>query len=145
MGMASILEVVPGQSPVNDPWKVPRAARTQVQNQMADEITRPELDAKLELIETRMDGRMQTIEHHISTMLDVSRRSSEEAKESRKEVRNWGIGVIATVITMTITVILGVWQIVTGLSQTNAAMFESGRNIGAMATATPPKVEEKKK
>lgn len=92
-----------------------------------DEISRHELDAKLELIETRMDGRVKDIQHELATLAALNQRAIADSADARKEVRGWGIGLIIAVFTTAIGVVMGVWQIVTGVTQGTIAAFEVGR------------------
>jgi len=109
------------------------------------DITRAELDAKLELIETRMDGRLKDIHHHIETLLDVNNKLVSQSTESRKDFRNWGVGILIALFTTVIAVLIGVWQIVVGVSQSNIAWFESGRNAGTQQPAAPMQKHDQKK
>jgi hypothetical protein len=96
-----------------------------------------------------MDGRMKDIHNHIKTLLDVNERMIKNTDEARKETKTWSLTVIATVVTTTIAMIFSVWQIVTGLSQSNIAWFESGRNIGAaqqtVQEKAPDSIKKEKK
>ena len=99
-------------------------------------LSRPELDAKLQTLETRLDAKIDrladkvdalsaTVDSLIVTINDFRI----ELRDIHKEVRLWAVGAIATVITTTIAGMFGVWQIVAGVSQANIAAYESGRSV----------------
>jgi hypothetical protein len=119
------------------PGGVDRSGEPPHDGLMADEITRHELDAKLELIETRMDGRVLQIENQVAKSIesteraiDVVRETMSTLQDENKQTRSsisaakwWAIGT-------GVAVLLGVWQIVTGVNQGIIAAFESGRATG---------------
>ena len=101
------------------------------------DITRPELDAKLELIEARMDTRVARIESLIEKVQTSADQISEDNKETRVASRNfkyWAMGIaVATVV--------GLYAANVSLTQTVIAAFEAGRNIGS-PTPVPQKQSE---
>lgn len=96
-----------------------------------DSPTRDEVDAKLQLIETRMDGRVASIESSIHASIIA-------ANETRGEIKNlkW---------TTIVTAIATVW----GIAAFNAtvlsnmvASFESGKNTAAAQAEVGKQSEE---
>jgi len=121
--------------PYDDPWHDRPMATPPM-----PEINRPELDAKLELIETKMDARIGRIESKIENLIEVVKDSKDESSEARRSFKSWGMSVIITVVLATVASLIGVWQIVTGVNQSIIAAFESGRNVGQQQPPpTPPK------
>lgn len=112
---------------------------------MADEITRPELDAKLELIETRMDARVDRMEAQVTKSveaidraLDGLRETVSEIKTDNRETRSiisnakwWAIGTA-------VAVLLGTWQIVGTVNQGLLAAFQLGQQ-NPPSKPEPPK------
>jgi len=126
---------------------IPSAPLLEKDESMANEITRPELDAKLELIETRMDGRIERIQ----SLLERVREDASETRSLMREIRSdnkstrWtvvitGLTFVLTVVGAAIASVIAINSANISLSQTLAAMFESGRNAGQ---AQPNKSEAK--
>src|SRR6266540_6619131 len=91
---------------------------------MTDDITREELNAKLELVETRMDARVERIESKIERLVEITIEARTEASGSRKDFRNWSLGVIVTDVLATLASVIGVWQIVFSVNQGTIAAIE---------------------
>jgi hypothetical protein len=110
------------------------------------EVTREEIDAKLEAVEARMDARVARIESQVERTLDSVNHAmnrvagdvqliQQDNRETRSMVSNskwWAIGT-------GVAVLLGIWQIVTGITQSNTALFESGRVTGAAQSTSAAK------
>lgn len=113
---------------------------------MNDDMPRPELDAKLELLETRMDARVASIESKIDTFL-----AAQAARDSAQGIRNSGFetsiqrlerattelkaSLNAMKTTMIVTAISTVLAIVFGIASFNSALtsnmlaaFQAGRS-----------------
>lgn len=84
-----------------------------------DEITRPELDAKLQVIEARMDARLVRLE----TVIDAIADDAKSIKASTNNFKWWAIG---TVIATGIALYAANISLLSGF----VASFESGRNVG---------------
>ncbi len=104
---------------------------------MADEITRPELDAKLELIEARMDTRVARIESLIEKVQSSADQIKEDNKETRAASRNFKYWAMGTAIATAV----GLYAANVSLTQTVIAAFEVGRNLSA-STQPPQKQPE---
>lgn len=117
------------------------AIETEKEEQMS--MNREELTARLEAVEARMDARVARIESQVERVLDSVNNTMSNVQgyvqtiqrdnsETRSMVSNskwWAIGT-------GIAVLLGIWQIVTGLTQSNTALFEAGRGVGAAQQQT---------
>ena len=104
---------------------------TKEEDQSMSTLTREEIDAKLELIETRMDGRVASIESSV-------RASIAESQETRRDIKSLKV-------TMIITAIATVGSIAafnaTVLSNM-VASFESGKNTAASQAEVKKQSEE---
>lgn len=99
---------------------------------MADEISRPELDARIELIEAKMDARVQRMEMLVEQMsknvLDI-RSDNRDLKKSLTDAKFWAVGT-------GVVVLLGVWQIVGTNSGNIISAFQAGQ--GTQTATKPP-------
>lgn len=91
-------------------------------------LTREELDAKLETIEVRMDGRVASIEAKIdgfmARMDDRTGRMEADLSATRSEFKSLKTTIIITAIAS----VLGLFGANVGMVQTMLAAFESGKN-----------------
>lgn len=117
---------------------------------MNDDMPRPELDAKLELLETRMDARVASIENKIDAFL-----AAQAARDSAQGIRNSGFetaihrlerstaelkaSLNAMKTTMIVTAISAVLAIVFGSASFNSALtsnmlaaFQAGRSSSGL-------------
>lgn len=92
------------------------------------DITRPELDARLELIEAKMDARVARIETAV-----------EQIKEATGEAKNFKWWAAAAAVSS----VIGLYAANVSLLQGFIAAFESGRNVGQQQTAPPPNQRQK--
>jgi len=113
------------------------------------EVTRPELDAKLEAIEARMDGRVASIEGKIDAMLarmegrDVAYEQrfanfeqrftgiEESLKDTRNAVGSLKSTTIVTAISVVLAIVLGVAAFNATVLSNMVSAFESGKNTSA--------------
>lgn len=95
-----------------------------VRNSM-DRLTRPELDAKLELIETRMDARVDKIATAIKEIKD-------DNKEIKDDLKNTRITIVTGAISACLTVLFGVIGANYAMIQNMQSSFESGKNISSV-------------
>lgn len=92
--------------------------------QMADDITRPELDAKLEAVEARMDARITRIEA-------VGESIQHETRSIKAWVMASIVAVILTGFAATVAVILGVTANQNALGQLVTSAFQQGQQSTA--------------
>ena len=123
---------------------------------MNDDVPRPELDAKLELLETRMDARVASIESKIDAFL-----AAQAARDAAQGIRNSGFetsiqrlerataelkaSLNALKTTMIVTAISTVLAIVFGIASFNSALtsnmlaaFQAGRGGAEVQESVAP-------
>lgn len=83
--------------------------------------TREELDAKLELIETRLDSKVQRIEDKMDGFLSAS-------KETNDSIKSLKTTIIVTAISTVLAIVLGVAAFNSTVLSNMVASFESGKN-----------------
>lgn len=91
---------------------------------MSEPLTRPELDAKLETIEVKMDGRISRIEEVAGDIKEALRTTQGDIQSLKKTV-------IVTAISTTVTIVLGVAAFNASLTSNMVAALGSGKDIGA--------------
>lgn len=103
---------------------------TKEEDQPMSAPTREEIDTKLELIETRMDGRVAAIERSVQA-------SIEEARETRRDIKNlrW------TILFTAVATVVALWGVNAAIFSNMVASFESGKNT-ATAQAEVKKQSE---
>lgn len=118
------------------------SGESEYHSDMATDITRPELDAKLELYETRMDkrvgefiGRVELRDAKWDARLDAMQTEARSTSEYLK-------GMKSAIILTGVTVVLGVGAIALAMQANMIASFESGRNTAQMISATDDRVIE---
>lgn len=99
---------------------------------MRDTPTRPELDAKLETIEARMDGRLARIE-------DAVKRISEDNAATRASISNLKTTVMVTAVGAVLTVLFGVAAFNATLLSNMTSSFDSGRETAKLAAEAQAK------
>ena len=111
------------------------------------------LDARLETIETRMDGRVASIEASISAFLgrqdersgrldDRLVRMEQAASETRTDIKNLKSTIIVTAISVVLAIVLGVAAFNATVLSNMLAAFESGKNTGASQAEAKKQFEE---
>lgn len=93
--------------------------------------TREEVDAKLLLIETRMDGRVASIERSVANAISA-------ASETRGDIKNLKWTMVATAI----ATVLGIAAFNATVLSNMVASFESGKNTAAAQAEVKKQSEE---
>jgi hypothetical protein len=105
-------------------------------------LTREELDAKLETIEVRMDGRVASIEAKIDGFIgrfeDRTSRMEADLSATRSEFKTLKTTIIITAIAS----VLGLYGANVGMVQTMLAAFESGKSSSAAQAEVKKQSEE---
>lgn len=99
---------------------------------MTGPISRPELDAKLETIEARMDGRLARIE-------DAVKRISEDNAATRASISNLKTTMMVTAVGAVLTVLFGVAAFNATLLSNMTSSFDSGRETAKLAAEAQTK------
>lgn len=94
--------------------------------------TRPELDAKLEAIEARMDGRLARIE-------DAVKRISEDNAATRSSISSLKTTTVVTAVGAVLTVLFGVAAFNATLLSNMTSSFDSGRETAKLAAEAQTK------
>ena len=93
--------------------------------------TREEIDAKLQLIETRMDGRVASIERSVADAI-------ESARETRGDIKSLKWTIIGTAI----ATVLGIAAFNATVLSNMVASFESGKNTATAQAEVKKQSEE---
>jgi high-affinity nickel permease len=96
-------------------------------NTVTDEL----LDARLETIETRMDGRVASIERSVAEAIAA-------ANETRHDIKNLRLTIIGTAI----ATVLGIAAFNATVLSNMVAAFESGKNTAAAQAEVKKQSEE---
>lgn len=99
---------------------IPKAASVKDNVAMSDPLTRPELDAKLETIEAKMDGRLARIE-------DAVQRISDDNAATRAGISSLKTTLIVTTIGAVLTIVLGVAAFNATLQSNMLSAFQVGQ------------------
>ena len=99
---------------------------------MRNHPTRPELDAKLETIEARMDGRLARIE-------DAVNRISEDNAATRSSISSLKTTTVVTAVGAVLTVLFGVAAFNATLLSNMTSSFDSGRETAKLAAEAQTK------
>lgn len=105
--------------------------RTKEEDQPMSTPTREEIDAKLELIETRMDGRVASIESSV-------RAAIAESQETRRDIKSlkW------TIIFTAVATVVGLWGVNAAIFSNMVASFESGKSTATAQAEVKKQTEE---
>lgn len=115
--------------------------------------TREELDAKLETIEARMDGRVAAIQASIDgfmgrmderfrSMDERMGRMEEDSREAKSAIRDLKSTMIVTAISTVLAIVLGVAAFNATVLSNMVASFESGKNTAASQAEVKKQAEE---
>lgn len=104
---------------------------TKEEDQIMSNPTREEIDAKLQLIETRMDGRVASIERLVADAIAA-------AGETRSDIKNLKWTMVATAI----ATVLGIAAFNATVLSNMVASFESGKNTAAAQAEVKKQTEE---
>mgnify|MGYP003577944266 FL=1 len=102
--------------------------------QSAAAPTRDEINAKLETIDARIDGRMRRGEDSMSFMI-------ESIREMRTALRNVQMTIIVTAIGATLTILLGLAAFNATLVSNMVASFSSGRGMASSLAEIAAKIQ----
>lgn len=94
---------------------------------MESPFNRPELDAKLETIEARMDGRLARMEAVADSIKDNAREIKSDIREIRGDMKSLKSTVITTAIAAVITIVLGVAGFNAALTSNMLTAFQAGQ------------------
>jgi len=97
-------------------------------NEDMAEITRPELDAKLDAIEARAEARVSRIENKIDIAITAIKDASADLKSETRSNRNWMAGVIVSVVLGAAATIVGVYGANASIVQSVIAAFQAGQS-----------------
>ncbi len=89
---------------------------------MTEPLTRPELDAKLETIEAKMDGRLLRMEA-------IAERISEDVRETRRDIKTLKTTVITTAIIAALTIVFGIAGFNAMLTSNMLSAFQTGQQV----------------
>jgi hypothetical protein len=87
-------------------------------------LTRPEIDAKLQALETRMDAKIDRIAEKLDALTLTVKEFMIESRETSRSLRWWIASAIATVILSIPATYAVNWSIV----QSVTAVYETGRS-----------------
>jgi len=117
------------------------------------QLTREELDAKLEAMEARMDGRVASIESSVNVFLarqderfvrldEQLGRMAEDVTQTQADVKNLKSTIIVTAISVVLAIVLGVAAFNATVLSNMLASFESGKNTASAQAEVKKQVEE---
>lgn len=102
---------------------------------MSDTVTRPELDAKLETIEARMDGRVARIE-------DSIQRIAADVATMHADSKSLRTTILITAVTSVIAIVFGIAAFNATLLSNMIASFESGKDTAAAITQSSEQLKQ---
>lgn len=132
-------------------------------NEPMDAVPRPELDAKLEAIEARMDGRVAGIEAKIDSLLtkmdardqvlstridslqEQMRGTREEVTAGRQEARSFRVQFFLALVATAVAVVFGIVGFNSSLLNNMVAYGESQRNLGTAAGGFTEQLQQARK
>jgi len=97
-------------------------------------LARDEMNAKLETIDARVDGRMRRGEDSMSFMI-------ESIREMRTALRNVQMTIIVTAIGATLTILLGLAAFNATLLSNRVATFDSGKGMASSLAEISAKIQ----
>lgn len=117
------------------------------------DLSREELDAKLETIEARMDGRVASIQASIDGFMgrmeerslrtdDRFARIEESQRDTQASLGSLKTTIITTAVATVIAIVLGVAAFNATVLSNMVASFESGKNTAASQAEVKKQVEE---
>ncbi|MDK6079681.1 hypothetical protein [Massilia varians] len=115
--------------------------------------TREEIDAKLQVIETRMDGRVASIEAKIDSLTSVLNerfksmdermgRIEGDARDTKASVSGLKSTIIWTAVSTVVAIVLGVAAFNATVLSNMVASFESGKSTSAAQAEVKRQTEE---
>jgi hypothetical protein len=91
------------------------------------EITRPELDAKLEAIEARADARVSRIENKVDIAIEAIKGAATESRS----LRNTIFALVITVVATGVATVVGVYGANASIVQSVISAFQAGQQSPA--------------
>lgn len=126
-----------------------------VHNESMNDITRPELDAKLSATEERMNARVASIESKIDTFLAVQAERDKatearfasielEAAGTRADIKSLKKTIVVTAISVVLTILFGIAGFNAALTSNMFSAFQIGLTLpGTEAQTAPPPTADK--
>lgn len=111
-------------------------AEAQVDTEKMSTPTREELDAKLQLIETRLDSKVQRIADKIDDFAAAS-------KETQDSVKSLKSTVVVTGISSVLAIVLGVAAFNATVLSNMVASFESGKSTATSLSQTQEQLQKR--
>lgn len=105
-------------------------------NQDMSTVSREELNAKLELIETKLDAKVQRIEDKIDAFTEAS-------KETQDSVKSLKSTVVVTGISSVLAIVLGVAAFNATVLSNMVASFESGKSTATSLSQTQEQLQQR--
>lgn len=109
------------------PTALPKSHSLNDNEDMETPINRAELDAKLETIEARMDGRLARMEAVVDSIRDEARETRSDIREIRSDMKSMKSTVITTAIAAVVAIILGVAGFNAALTSNMLTAFQAGQ------------------
>tara|TARA_R100000655_G_scaffold48076_1_gene85450 strand:+ start:324 stop:818 length:495 start_codon:yes stop_codon:yes gene_type:complete len=103
----------------------------QPHNEYMETVSRPELDAKLETIEAKMDGRVARIESSVQRIVDMAAEIKGENRDIRKSISSLKTTAVVVAISSVIAIVFGVVAFNATLLNNMIASHGSGKEVGA--------------
>ncbi|OZI57886.1 hypothetical protein [Bordetella genomosp. 1] len=104
-------------------------------------VPRPELDAKLQVIEARLDGRVARIEDAAQRIADATQEIRDENRKTQAKISGLKVVLVTTAIASVIAIVFGVAAFNATLTSNMLSAFEAGlhRSDPPTTSATPQK------
>jgi hypothetical protein len=93
---------------------------------MENSVPRPELDAKLETIEARMDGRLARIEDAVKAITEVAKEIRSENRDTLGKVSNLKTTILTTALVTVVVIVLGIAAFNASLTSNVISAFQAG-------------------
>jgi hypothetical protein len=103
---------------------------------MENFVPRPELDAKLEAIEARMDGRIARIEDAVKAIAETAKEIRSENRDTVGKISSLKTTIITTAILTVAAIVLGIAAFNASLTSNTLSAFQAG--IQAASPKPPP-------
>ena len=107
-------------------------------NAAMNDITREELSARLELVESKADARMSRFEERIDSSIGEMRRNTDRLEAA---IGNLKTTTVVTAIASVLTIVFGVAAFNSTVLSNMVASFESGKNTAAAISESTKRLE----
>lgn len=111
---------------------------------MIEFVARPELNAKLETIEAKMDGRLARIEDSVQRMADITtdikndyREIRSDNRDLRQSISNMKTVIITSAIGAALAIVFGVAAFNAALTSSMFDAFQAGQQVNRAALQPP--------